>query len=190
MDRFLGDLWSKLPGTISRGLRSGVNLMVREVVTTKLTDDNPPYLNRRTGNFIRSVGASPSFKVEGSLAGASAIFSGQFGSNLDYARKHEEGGTFTEQVRAHTRVKNRSRAAEVRAKTRRKKFLTASQLKAISPYIHVRAHTRTVTYRARHMFGDTMKQNHFGAARRMRRALDLLHKNRRIPTLSEIAGGG
>jgi len=185
MDRYLGDLWNKLPATIGRGLRSGVNLMVRDVITNRLTDDNPPYLNRDTGNLIRSVSASPSFSVQGDLNSETAIFTGQFGSNLSYAKKHEDGGTFTEYVPAHYR--KRVGKARRNARARSRAGLISKQL---GDKVFVRAHTRTITYRARHMFRDTVKAQHFGAARRMRRSLELLHKNRNVPSLAEIAGGG
>lgn len=178
MERYLGDVLRLMPKTVAVGVRSGVFLMVRDVVKSRLTDDNPPYLNRDTGTLIRSVTASPRFHLDDTRA------TGEFGSNLDYARKHEEGFSGTEQVPAHLRRRpTKSRYARA---ARRAGFSARDMRTQRALMIPVRAHTRHVHYRARHMFRDTVSANTAEANLRVRRALVYLHRERKVPALSAL----
>lgn len=130
---------------VSMQMRS---LAVREGFENK----NPPYLNRRTGNAIRSVQATGTAEQP-----TPEVTWAKWGSNLDYVKAHEEGWAGVVQVRAHVRKGHQ-----------------------------VRSHPRNVKVRARWMFRDSLNRNAGKPAELADAALDLLLKNRKVPTAGEI----
>lgn len=170
LHRVLKDVEDQLPKTLGVGIHSGLGLMVADVVKTKLIRANPPYLNRRTGTLIRSISASPSVTV------TENVIRGTFGSNLDYARHHEEGFTGTITVPAHTRKAHRRRGPSGRS----------HQVKAH----RVRQHVAHVQLRARHFLSHTVRDRGADAVGKVRDALRFLFKHWRAPSASDLRGGG
>ena len=134
-------------------------------IRTKLTAANPPFLNRDTGHLVRTVAASP----RATLAEDRAI--GTFGSHLDYAAKHEFGGTYVEEVRAHAR---RQRSRDVFEGT------------VAQGVAFVRAHTRRRTYRARRMIATALEEKSHVPAEAAAAAIRLLLANNRPPTVAQV----
>lgn len=180
-DATLAGLERKIPGAVMAGVKAGTLAMVRHVTRDKLLGQ---YLNRRTGTLIRSITASPRFTR------TPQTILGEFGSNLDYARYHEEGFTGAIHVPAYNRIRSRALADAAKKFHRRKKFLTASQLRAVSPWIHVRAHARRVSYRARHFLRDTVSERTVEARRLVWRALYVLSRDGKTPTRADLRTGG
>ncbi|HET6373011.1 MAG TPA: hypothetical protein VFG76_06875 [Candidatus Polarisedimenticolia bacterium] len=173
----LGDVANRLPRTISVGVRSGVNLLVRHVTMSKLRGQ---VLRRRTGTLIRSITASPRFIVR------SEFIRGIFGSHLDYARYHEEGYRGPIRVPRHVR-----RAHRVREHMRRNPVTgRLGHVRAHRVAAHqVREHIANVNIPAKYFLLNTVREMGPEAARRVRRAIIYLMRNRRPPTAADLASG-
>jgi hypothetical protein len=143
--------------------------MTRWVTTRKLLGQ---YLNRRTGTAIRSISASPSWWPTDDGAG------GQFGSNLDYVKAHEQGFKGTVQVREHERRLFRYRSKRGKALKRRKRIEGALAT--------VKAHPRNVDIRARHFFRDTLKEQKPAFNVRLRKAILVATRLGRVATPSDL----
>jgi len=162
-DRTIGALAEHKAAAMKSAVMAAVLIVMSHTVKTKLTAANPPFLNRDTGHLVRTVAASPKAMVTEDRA------IGTFGSHLDYAYKHEFGGTFQEQIREHRR---RIRSRDVRGISAGVTF--------------VRAHTRTRTYRARRMFATALEEKSAIPAAAAAAAIRLLAQHERVPTPAEI----
>jgi hypothetical protein len=144
--------------------------MTRWVVTRKLLGQ---YLNRRTGNAIRSINASPSWwPTEDGAAGS-------FGSNLEYVKAHEQGFQGTVQVKAYERRLFRYRSARSGARLKRRKRVEGAM-------VEVRAHPREVNIRARHFFRDTLKEQKPAFEVRLRKAILVATRLGRVATPADL----
>ena len=141
-------------------------------------------LRKVTGTTIQSITASPTVKqYPGRTIGWS-------GSRLEHVRKHEQGGTFREQVPAHLRRRTARQRRGFRAKKVRAGFNVlqlqrdpdlASQMK----YIRVRAHQRVRTYRARRMFRHAFDETIRLLNRVVGRSMAKLLATGRAPSMAE-----
>jgi hypothetical protein len=146
-------------------------IVMTHTVKAKLTAANPPFLNRDTGHLVRTIAASPKARVTEDRA------IGTFGSHLDYAFKHEFGGTFDEQIAAHTR----------RSHTRRAHVRGGVEVRQTTVREHgVRAHVVTRTYRARKMLTTALDEKSHIPAAAAAAAMRLLMQHERPPTPGEI----
>ena len=169
---YLGALAGLLHRAVGAGVRVSILDMVAHVTKNKLRGQ---YLRRRTGTLIRSITASPRFATTPELV------SGTLGSNLDYARVHEEGFVGRVQVKAH--VRRLVGPASSRAGARRlRKALIAGR----STVAHVRAHSRHVNVRARHFLRDTVSEKRGEAGINVRKGIVLLAETGKVPTTGEI----
>ncbi len=160
--------------------------MVRHVTRDKLLGQ---YLHRRTGTLIRSITASPEFiQTEASVTGV-------FGSNLDYARYHEEGFSGSLPVRAHERhIKERFETQRFQMggseATGRLRIARLRVLTRAARTIQVRAHTRRVNIEARHFLRDTVLEGAPETGLNARKAILLLAKTRAVPSIGAIRSAG
>lgn len=152
-----------LPGVLRSGLMASLIAYTSFTVTNKLLGQ---VLNRRTGNLIRSVLASPRIHVV-----SAPKVTGSFGTNVDYGRAHEEGFSGDVAIRAH------ERRAHTRQTKRGKQQVMAHT---------VRAHSRRMQIRARHYLRQSLLDHPGILTERIRRAIVLAVKSGRIPTVEEI----
>lgn len=159
-----------LSHAVFSGVQASIFWMVRHVTRQKLLGQ---YLNRRTGTLIRSITASPEFNV------TDTEVVGVFGSNLDYARYHEEGFSgilpVAEFYRRPAFTEMDAEAGSKRSDT----FFTARS-------IRVRAHTRRVEHHARYFLRDTVSEGTPQAGINVRKAIILLANTGRVPRYSGI----
>lgn len=145
------------------GVKAAIFRLVRHVTTKKLQGQ---VLNRVTGTLIRSIAASPSFRMLRSIAVGTA------GTRLGYGAKHEFGGTFQETVSAHARrehMRSTAGGASVRVRAHQ-----------------VRAHQVRKKYRARRYFRQSVTETKGHRKDRYERAVAIAMKQGRVPTLSEL----
>lgn len=156
-----------------RGTEATALMHTRHTINTKLTEANPPFLNQRTGALAYSV--SESIKQERATLVGDRVRA-VYGTDKDYGYKHEVGGTYKEQVRAHTRrVKSRN--------VRSGRALNATGV------AFVKAHTRNRTYRARRMFATALAQLSAEATIPIARAMETLLKDGRIADIRSLLAG-
>lgn len=181
---FTLDAYAKfLPRTLLMGMKSYVLRLTRYVVTRKLSGPGgkTDTLNRDTGTAIRSTAASP----RTSLSPERVL--GSVGARPEYVAKHERGGTYVEHVPAHERRLSR---VQKRAERRRQRtaglgsFGIATVLRAYR--IRVRAHSRTVTYRARRMFRSSLRETAALARASFRKAMRVLFATGKPPKMSDL----
>jgi len=170
--------------------------MVLDVTKNRLQGQ---YLNRRTGTLIRSITASPFVQV------LDTVIRGIWGSNLSYARVHEEGYRGRIRVPGHERGAHRRTGHSRRAHRRRPYTYTNRAGTSVTVRAHtvrggvirthrVRAHavrslSRLVSFRARHFMRDTVRDQGPEAMRRIRRALIHLVRTGEVPSASQLGGG-
>ena len=167
---FTGKGRANLPGledllrqAAQNAARASALVMTRYTIQSKFENKNPPYLNRKTGRAIRDITASPrltSVEVSGDTFTARASYGTD--KNVPYVKAHEFGGSFTQNVRAHTRRTSSGRAP-------------------------VRAHDRHVTLRARHMFTDAISEKSPIVKTIAAKAASIVFKENRVPTVAELA---
>lgn len=156
-----------------RGVEATALMHVRHTINTKLTEANPPHLNQRTGALAFSVAESIR-RERATLVGDRVTTT--YGTDKDYGAKHEFGGTYKENVRAHTRrVKSRN--------------VRAGRSLSASGVAFVRAHTRTVTYRARRMFAHGLNDLAREASIPLFRAVSILLRDGRIADMRTLLAG-
>lgn len=166
--------WRKLhrymPTVILRGAQAAALLGARRTINRKLTKANPPYLNRKTGALVRSV--KYSLREERAVIDGNVARAG-YGTDKDYGKKHEIGGTYTEAVKAHTRrIASRN--------------LRVGRAKIASGVAFVRAHSRVRTYRARHMFAHGLRESEDQSLLPTRHMIDGLFRSGTIPSWREV----
>jgi hypothetical protein len=166
----------KVHRTIKQALSVSIDVMIRDIVINRLEGQ---YLNRVTGTLIRSITASKSAEVSGDLILA------KYGSNLPYAKIHEEGFV----GRIHVRGFSRTMTPQVTSK--KKARLTKRRLKkkggGLRKRVHyVKPHTRLVDFAARYFFRDTLRDNFPATQDRVVHALFLLAKKGTVPKMAEL----
>ncbi len=154
----------KLAPTVGVGVRASILGMVRHVTKNKLRGQ---YLRRRTGTLIRSITASPRFLVREDLV------RGAFGSNLDYARAHEEGFSGRVTVRAHLRTMADQGGS----------FFSGLGGVHVT---RVREHARMMDIPGRHFLRDTVVERTPDAGLNVRKAVLVLADTRKVPTLTQV----
>lgn len=166
----LGKYKSLLPQAVLRGTEAVALMHARYTINTKLTEANPPYLNQVTGRLAYSV-AESIHRERATLVGEKATAT--YGTDVDYGAKHEYGGTFTEQVRAHVRrIASRN--------------IMAGRRKNASGVTFVKAHTRNRTYRARRMFTSAVDNLNASAVVPLNRSVNILLEHRRLASQQEM----
>ena len=148
--------------------RRTVAIRVRVVTREKLRGS---YLNRITGNLIRTVTQSPTSRIRGNTIESA------YGTSSRYGRAHELGFDDDVAVPSHQRPATRVQAFErngrpVRAHDR-------------ASYT-VRAHNRRMNLRARYFFRDTDAEDAANLRRRTTNGLAFLAQNGRPPRLGEV----
>jgi hypothetical protein len=124
-----------------RGMQAYLNKMSKYAANKNMNNPSSappsmPNLRKMTGRLWNSVVHSA---VPRPLDLASDRMSGTWGSNRDYAYKHEYGGEYTEPVAAHTRrIASRS--------------VFAGKRKTAQGIAFVKSHTRRRVYKERAMF--------------------------------------
>ena len=145
-----------------QGLAASVLAAVRLTVQTWLRGTvqkiSGPYLGVVTGTARRSITSTAAIEGDGE------VVRGRFGSPLRYVRAHELGFRGAVYVREHVRDPT-DRAAHI-----------------------VRAHSRYVNMRARHFMRDTIHEDLVGTEHRLRRALLLLARTGRPPSVADLQG--
>lgn len=185
-----------LPQAAAKALRVYLMRVARYAMAAKFSGPGTPSntLKVQTGLARSSVGQSPQMYV------SSSGVVGVWGAEPEYVRRHEEGGTFTESVRAHTRRLRSSSGGNafeftehyVDRKTGEDRFRVKSAKSKVVERVRtvqVRAHTRTKTYRARHMIGDSMKRTRPLLDAYVARAVASLLKTGKAPTIGDITRG-
>jgi hypothetical protein len=168
-------------------VRASILGMVAHVTKNKLRGQ---YLHRRTGTLIRSITASPAFQS------SEEVVRGTFGSNLDYARAHEEGFSGKVQVKAHLRKLAPRKLLKARRLASGEMILRAKDVRRNrriarrSRFAHVRPHSRQVDIPAKHFLADTVADKTAETGANVRKAVLLLAETRRVPTLSQLRGRG
>ena len=173
---------------LGAGVRQSIFSMVAHVAKNKLRGQ---YLRRQTGTLIRSITASPSVEISRERV------AGSFGSNLGYARMHEEGFKGRLQVRAHIRrLTPRLKPASIRRQLHYgvnyfgrlvEAGATLRRTYAIQKrYAHVRAHSRRVDIRARHFLLDTLTEKTGETNLNVRKALMFLARTGKVPTVKDV----
>lgn len=180
LERFggLGRYEGLLGRAVSAAVRASVLDMVRHVTKEKLLGQ---VLNRRTGTLIRSITASPGFLV------TDQAVRGWFGSNLDYARMHEEGFKGTVEVPAHLRRHARGGRFEREARGLGLSLRDLRRQRALM--IPVRAHTRKVDIRAKHFLRDTIRERDAASRAKLRSALLHLIRTGNVPSPGQLLTG-
>ena len=165
------ELKRKLPQALMRATIASGRALAEYTHEKKLQypSSGPPVprgLRHQTGRLGRNVNASAYARP---LDAAGTIFVQQWGSNLPYAAKHEYGGTYTEQVRAHPRRLTKMSKGEAQATynslkksygrvrtfgSARESLRSVREAGRAQGIAYVRAHSRTRTYIERRMFRD------------------------------------
>lgn len=171
-----------LPDAAMKALRIYLMRVARYAMAAKFSGPGGTTntLKVQTGLARRSVGQSP--KVYSEAGGIRGIW----GAEPIYVRRHEFGGTFTEYVPAHWRRRTALQKRRQRARLR-SEGPSATHLQG--GRIFVRAHTRTTTYRARHMIRDSMTRTRPLLDAYFKRAITSLLKTGKAPTIGDIARG-
>jgi hypothetical protein len=160
-----------------RGMMAYLNKMSKYAANKNMNNPSGfppsmPNLRRMTGRLWNSVVHSPMprpLNLEGSMV------SGTWGSNRDYAYKHEYGGEYTEPVAAHTR-----RVSSRDVRSGRKKIAVG--------FAQVRAHTRRRVYAERAMFRRALRDKSSPYAEQaLRFAIEAVNAGR-DPSAIEIEG--
>jgi hypothetical protein len=134
--------------------KASATFMAARTISTKLENKNPPYLNRRKGNLIRNVAASPYARA----VSTNEVEAG-FGTNSDYGIPLEEGYKGIVTVRAHMRKRlGAIRAVDIRTREATKRARVTLAQRQAGP-ISVKEHERDVDIRARHYLLDTLNEN-------------------------------
>ncbi len=181
----LGVLKAKLPEAALVAVRANVADAVRYAVLQELSGQR---LHRRTGTLQRDVTASP--KAEPPRIDSPSLITGTVGTSLGYGKAHELGFQGTVNVRAFTRrkvaVRRNSRGTVTKKTTAR---LKAALRGGGGNVVYVRAHQMRMNIVAKHYIRDAIKAVEPKLRDYTMRALAILGRTGRIPTLSEVRGG-
>jgi hypothetical protein len=160
-----------------RGMQAYLNKMSvyaanKNMNNTRTGPPSMPNLRKMTGRLWNSVVHSA---VPRPMDIPGGRVSGTWGSNLDYAYKHEYGGEYTEPVAAHTRrISSRS--------------VFSGRKKTAQGIAFVKSHTRRRVYAERAMFRRAIKDKAVPYSEQaMRYAIEAVNAGR-DPSATEIAG--
>lgn len=132
---------SHFPQAMAQGIASALDrrnqLTIAHIVSTKLTNAGPQFLNTRTGRLRGSVRA-----VAAKISGTSVDSS--IGTNVRYAGVHEFGFTGTQQVKSFTRRNRGGDTFSVGVRGGKKKLSSGIST--------VKGFSRRVNFRERRMF--------------------------------------
>lgn len=172
----MGALAHLAPEALLSAGRASALVLSKYTIQTKLISANPPFLNRRTGTLVRSVAASPRAVLEGDRVKAT------YGSRLDYAFKHEFGGTFTEHVTAHHVNAHTRRGHARRSYGGKRVWVEETRVDSF----YVQAYTRVRTYRRRLMFTTALEEKRDVAPTAARVAINFVMANEKVPTPRQV----
>lgn len=144
LQRFIAGRSVAIVGAMRGAILASVIALSAKVKDEKLSGQ---VLKTRTGRLRRSINHKTSE--------AGDVLTGTVGTNVEYARRHEFGGTFDEQVRAHMRTCRQVFGQQLRAPIR----------------VSVRAHPRHVVLPERSFLRSAFTESLPGIQARMENAI-------------------
>jgi hypothetical protein len=171
----------------TRTILSAVRLTMQGWLRATVQKMSGPYLGVVTGTARRSM-------ISTSVASADTVI-GRFGSPLIYVRAHELGFSGSVQVAAHTRMLTGNiKKAKIRLRKAQRRLgadepidlRNFSGFGSFKRTAFVRAHTRRVDMWARRFMRDSIAEDQPKLNDRMRRAILMLARTGKPPTVGEL----